>query len=136
MRFLVDTDYVVDFLVNRSEATTLLSSLAQDGIAISLLTVGEILEGIYYGRDPKKSEALFRAFLATVDILSPNEATMEKLARIRGDLRRRGLLIGDFDTVIAATAIQHHLTLVTRNLKDYDRIPGLTLYPSTKKKAA
>ncbi len=39
-------------------------------------------------------------------------------------------MIGDFDILIAATAIQHHLTLLTRNIKDYQRIPSLKLYQS------
>ncbi len=53
---------------------------------------------------------------------------MQHFARIRGELRRTGKIIGDFDILIAATAIQHNLTLVTRNIKDYQRIPDLKMY--------
>jgi predicted nucleic acid-binding protein len=51
MKYLVDSDWVIDYLAGRQQAITLLSSLAIEGLAISLITFGEIYEGIYYGRD-------------------------------------------------------------------------------------
>lgn len=45
-------------------------------------------------------------------------------------LRAEGRLIPDFDVVIAATALAHDLTLVTRNRRHFDRIAGLTLLPA------
>jgi predicted nucleic acid-binding protein len=50
----------------------------------------------------------------------------------RCNLRAKGLLIPDPDLYIAATALHHELTLVTRNLKDYTRVPHLKTYPSNK----
>jgi len=52
MTYLVDSDYIADYLVAKPHATELLSSLAEEGIAISILTIGEIYEGIYYGYNP------------------------------------------------------------------------------------
>ena len=53
---------------------------------------------------------------------------MQQFAQIRGELRRTGRIISDLDILIAATAINHNLTVVTRNIKDYQRIPHLKLY--------
>ena len=125
MKYLVDTDWVVDYLAGKSQAISLLSSAWQDGIAISLITLGEIYEGIYYGRDPERSEAVFRQFLRSVDVLSLNRSIMQRFGRVRGDLRRRGELIGDPDILIAATALYYDLTLLTRNRKHFQRIPLL-----------
>ncbi len=50
MTYLVDSDYVADWLKGRSAAIQLLTTLRQDGLAISDITYGEIYEGIYYGR--------------------------------------------------------------------------------------
>jgi tRNA(fMet)-specific endonuclease VapC len=128
MKYLVDSDYVADYLVAKPDATKLLSSLAHDGISISLVTVGEIYEGIYYGYHPEQAEANFQRFLTTIDIISLTEPIMRQFARIRGELRRTGKIIGDFDILIGATVLHHDLTLVTRNLKDYSRIPHIKLY--------
>ena len=128
MTYLIDTDYIVDYLVGRAEVISFLHALAEKGSAISLITQGEIYEGIYFGRDPQKGEDGFQRFLHVVDVLPLNTSIMQQFARLRGELRRKGNLIGDLDILIAATAIQHHLTLVTRNTKDYNRIPHLKLY--------
>lgn len=125
MKYLVDSDWVVDYLIGKQQAIDLLSSVFRDGVAISLITFGEIYEGIYYGRDPQRSEAVFRQFLRSVDVLSLNRSIMQQFARIRGDLRRKGQIIGDPDIFIAATSIYHDLTLLTRNRKHYGRISAL-----------
>jgi tRNA(fMet)-specific endonuclease VapC len=125
MKYLVDSDWVVDYLAGKQQAVSLLTSVWPDGIAISLITLGEIYEGIYYGRDPQRSEAVFRQFLRSVDILPLHRSIMQRFARIRGDLRQRGQLIGDPDILIATTALYYDLILLTRNKKHYQRIPLL-----------
>jgi len=128
MRYLVDSDWIADYLVGKQEAVALLDALVSDGLAVSLITLGEIYEGIYYGRDPKQSEAGFHQFLTGVRALPLTRPIVQRFARIRGDLRGKGLLIGDPDLFIAATALHHGLTLVTRNRRHFERIPGLNLY--------
>jgi tRNA(fMet)-specific endonuclease VapC len=125
--YLVDTDRVTDWLVGRTDAIELLARLSTLGMSISLITYGEI----YFGRNSTAGEGAFRQFLREVDVLPLNRAIMQRFARIRGELRRRGQLIGDPDILIAATALHHNLTLVTRNLKDFQRISGLNLYSQT-----
>ena len=130
MTFLVDSDRVADWLQSRSAAVDTLRSLAADGLAISLVNYGEIYEGISYGRDPDGSERVFRQFLRAVDVLPLTRPIMRRFARICGDLRRRGQLIGDPDVLIAATAQHHDLTLVTGNHAHFGRIPDLRLHPT------
>src|SRR5262245_10396492 len=97
MIFLVDSDWVADWLKGRPPAVQLLLRLSTDGIAISSVTYGEIYEGIYYGRDPQTHERGFRLFLRTTPVLPLNRSIMRRFARIRGDLRARGQIIGDLD---------------------------------------
>ena len=125
MSYLIDSDYVANYLGAKPYATELLSSLLAEGISISLITFGEIYEGIYYGRDPQRSEVVFRQFLRSVDILPLNRSIMQRFGRIRGDPRQRGQLIGDPDILIAATALYYDLILLTRNQKHFQRIPLL-----------
>jgi tRNA(fMet)-specific endonuclease VapC len=128
MTYLIDSDWVADALKGQQAATNLLARLAPSGLAISLITYGEIYEGIYYGAHPKAAERVFLNFLHGVAVLRPNRAVMRLFARIRGQLRAQGLLIGDDDLQIAATAMYHNLILVTRNTRHFQRINGLSLY--------
>ncbi len=130
MNYLVDTDVVANALKGRAEEVTLLTNLSPQGLAISLITYGEIYDGIYYGRDPQANELIFQQFLRWVDVLPLNRTLMRQFARIRGYLRRSGQSIPDPDLLIAATAIHHNLMVVTHNTRHFSRIPNLTLYPT------
>jgi tRNA(fMet)-specific endonuclease VapC len=126
--YLIDTDWIADYLGGKLPAVDLLESLKDDGLAISLMTFGEIYDGVYYGRDSAAAEQHFVALLGRIAVIDLNQEIMKRFARIRGRLRTTGQVIGDTDILIAATAIVHGLTLVTRNRRHYERIPGLTLY--------
>jgi tRNA(fMet)-specific endonuclease VapC len=128
MRYLLDSDYVADYLKGRSVATDLLNDLLQDGIAISIITFAEVYEGIYYGHKRTHYTRIFQRFLQGVSVLGITRSIAEQYALMRGDLGRKGQLIDQPDLFIAATATYHNLTLVTRNIKDYERIPNLKLY--------
>ncbi len=128
MRYLVDSDWIVEFLKGRTRAVDLLDALLADGIAISIVTYAEVLEGIYYGRGPMHHEAMFRRLLQGIDVLGVSRRVAERYARISGQLRSQGLLIPPPDLFIAATALQHRLQLVTRNRQHFERIANLQLY--------
>jgi len=129
MSYLIDTDWAADHLNGRTAATDVLESLLPSGIAISLITYGEIYEGILYSiRYSERLESALLEFLRWCKVLPLDEAIMRRYAGIRGNLRRRGQLIGDADTMIAATALHHDLVLVTRNLDHFRRIATLRLY--------
>jgi len=124
MSYLVDSDWVADWLKGRQVAIDLLTALAPDGLAITIITLGEIYEGIYYGQNRQRHKRGFRQFRRLVKVLP----ITERFAVIRGELRQRGRIIGDPDLLIGATALEHDLTLVTRNRRHFQEIPGLKLY--------
>jgi len=128
MSYLVDTDIVVNWLKGRKQETSLLRDLEGDGLAISLITYGEVYDGIYYGRDPDGNEKAIEQFLQWVDVLPLDQQIMRRFARIRGHLRQTGQLIGDTDILIAATALDYDLTLITHNMRHFARIFDLKLY--------
>src|SRR5712692_674659 len=128
MTYLIDTDWVASWLNGQKAAITLLRSLTDEGIAISLITFGEIYEGIYYGRDPKVAGQTFLRFLRAVPVIPINKTMMRHSARIRGDLRSKGLLISDTDILIGTTALYYNMTLVTRNMRHFERIANLQIY--------
>lgn len=129
MIYLVDSDWVADYLKGRDTARTLLQSLVPEGLAISIITYAEVFEGLYYGTDRRRHEEGFRAFLQATPILPLTRAVARRYAVLRGGLQRQGQLIDQPDLFIAATALHHDLILVTRNHQHFERIPGLRLYP-------
>jgi predicted nucleic acid-binding protein len=131
MKDLIDTDWIVDYLKGKQPTVQLLDTVAHEGAAISLISYGEIYEGIYFGKDRDRHEQGLAGLLQIVDVLPLNQPILEKFARIRGTLRAQGQLIGNLDLLIAATALHHDLILVTRNLNHFRRISNLKLYQST-----
>jgi predicted nucleic acid-binding protein len=129
MTYLIDSDFTADYLDGYRRAVQVIDPLRSDGIAISLVTYGEIYEGIFGTADPKAAELVFQAWLRSVEVLPLTRPIMRRFAGIRADLRRQGNLIADSDLMIAATALHHNLTLVTRNRRHFARVPNLTLLP-------
>ena len=64
-------------------------------------------------------------FLRPMQVLSFDSECATHAARIRADLEAAGTPIGPHDTLIAATALRHQATLVTRNVREFSRVPGL-----------
>jgi predicted nucleic acid-binding protein len=131
MKYLIDTDLVIDHLVGDQTASTLLqNTLGPSGIAISIISFAEVYVGILRSATRKQAEAGFRDFLRSVPVLPLTKTVARQNAAIRVDLLQRGRSTRQraFDLLIAATAIAHQLTLVTRNKADYQDLTGLTLY--------
>jgi len=128
VKYLVDTDWVADYLKGRTQAVSLLRRLAADGLAISILTFGEIYEGILYGQNRPAYEAGFRNFLRSVDVVPLNRQIMRRFAYLRGSLRQSGQMIGDIDLLIAASALHYRLALLTRNVRHFRRIASLEIH--------
>jgi len=127
--YLIDTDWIVDVLHGQQPETQTLLDLAQLGLAVSIITYGELYEGAYYARNREQALVGVRAFLMAKDVLPLTLPIMERFAIIRGSLSRSvRQQIGDMDLLIAATALEHELTLVTHNLRDFEQIPDLKLY--------
>jgi predicted nucleic acid-binding protein len=131
--YLIDTDWIIDVLNNQTDAAKTLKDLSTSGLAVSVITYGELFQGAYYSRrDPQKALIALSGFMASVDLLSITPAIAERFGIVRGQLtphQRRQ--IGDMDLLIAATALTHGLTLLTRNVADFQLVPGLSVYSTT-----
>jgi tRNA(fMet)-specific endonuclease VapC len=126
--YLADTDYLIDASGGIPAAVRTLRQVAGQGIAVSIVSLGELFEGAYGFADPPRLLAGYRQFLAAYPVLPLTDPIMDIFAATRAKLRRSGQLIPDFDLAIAATAIHHELTLLTRNLRHFSRLSELKLY--------
>jgi predicted nucleic acid-binding protein len=128
-RYLIDTSYVVDVLNAHEPEASTLRQLAREGIAISLITYGELYEGAYYARHRDEALAGLQELLHATALLPLTTSIIERFAILRGGLPRQvRQQVGDMDLLIAATALEHSLVLVTNNLRDFQLVPGLVLY--------
>jgi tRNA(fMet)-specific endonuclease VapC len=128
MTYLIDTDWVIDHLNHIDHVTRRLEELAPEGLALSIISLAELYEGVYYSRDPIESAAALQRFLdPELTILGLDEETCKIFGKERGRLRTAGLLIGDCDLLIGATALRHRLTLLTNNRRHFERIEGLRM---------
>jgi tRNA(fMet)-specific endonuclease VapC len=101
MRYLIDSDWVIDYLKGKSLTVVRLGEFATTGLAMSLITYGEVYEGPYFGRIRSQFVQVFSNFLEGVRLLELNPEIMQQFAYLRGNLRAQGQLIGDFDILIA-----------------------------------
>lgn len=90
-----------------------------------MVSIAEIYDGIFGSRDPVKYEERFKEFLTGVTVIEIAEDVCKKFGELRNELRKKGKLIGDFDLLIASTALINNLTILTDNLEHYDKIKGL-----------
>ena len=129
MPYLIDTDWVIDHLENLPEALELLSRLAGEGMAISIITYMEAYQGIVRSAKSKEAQAKFEAFVGGVPVLPLSPEVAKRCAILRETLRKQGKRVNAraLDLIIAATALEYELTLVTRNVDDYHDIPNLKL---------
>ena len=127
MRYLVDTDWVIHYLNGKPEIVGRIQDFGAQGLALSFMSLAELYEGVFYSRDPRKSEEGLQAFLRGVELLGLDDETTRIFGRERGRLRAQGRTIGDFDLLIGATALRHGLAILTNNRRHFELIEGLQL---------
>jgi tRNA(fMet)-specific endonuclease VapC len=126
-QYLVDTDWVIHYLNGRDDIVNRVRAVRPDGLGLSVVALAELYEGVYYSRDPDKDEQGLSDFLRGVLVFGIDEETAQIFGRERGRLRAAGRLIGDADLLIAATALQYNLTLLSNNRRHFERIEGLRI---------
>lgn len=127
MKYLIDTDWTIHYLNGNQSIVDQLIALRKEGLAISVTSLTEVYEGVYYSRDPKSSQEGLNNFLKLVTILPDSDETAKIFGKLRGGLREKGKLIDDFDLMIASTALHHNLTILTNNRKHFERVDGLEI---------
>ncbi len=126
MKYLIDTSVVIDHFKGKPPVVSFLQKARQTGFAVSVISLGEILEGLVGQPMEVKRRKDLEDFIVVATVLDVNRETSEIFADIRSNLRKKGELINNFDILIAATALENNLTLATED-NDFERIAGLRL---------
>ena len=96
-------------------------------VVLCSVVVYELRHGAERSSDPAREHAKLDVFLGPFVSLPFDDHCARKCAEIRCELERTGGVIGPHDLQIAAIALQHGLTLVTHNTREFSRIPELKL---------
>ncbi len=126
MNYLLDTNICIFFFRNEFDITDRILSAEKDNCYISEITLVELLYGAKYSAYPQKNLKLIEELLKEVEIV-PISKAIEEFTSQNARLKKQGNLIPDFDLFIGATAIVHDLTLVTDNLKDFNRLQNIKI---------
>lgn len=128
MNYSLDTDTCIDAIHGRHPSVARRILASRPGtLCIPALAKAELLLGLQLGQQPHRERAPLEALFRHLKVLPFEDRSAEYYAIIRADMQRKGRMIDANDLVIAATAIAHKTVLVTRNTRDFSRIPGLLL---------
>lgn len=122
--YLLDTNVLVEALRGDQDLRVRLASEA--GTFVSVVVLGELYFGARKSGRVEPNLALVEELATRTRVLAVDQETARRYGRLKRDLEGRGRLIPDNDMWIAATALQHGLTLVTRD-GHFREVEGLSL---------
>ncbi len=129
MRYLLDTNTLSELMKDTTSPSLLLrlAMTAPEDRATSSVTVGELLFGAHRGgvRSRDLLEQARDLVANDIWVLPFDAEAAEEYARLRAHLESHGTPIGQADTQIAAIALANELTVVTGNVRHFERVPGL-----------
>jgi tRNA(fMet)-specific endonuclease VapC len=128
MAWLLDTNACIRYLNGRSpQLRSRFNATDPAEILICSVVKAELYFGAAQSSDPAKTRSRQMQFLNRFRSLPFDDAAAATYGLIRADLSQRGLLIGPNDLMIAAISVAHGLTLVTHNVAEFGRAPGLAI---------
>ena len=126
MSFLLDTDICSFHLKQKGNLTAkFLQYMGQ--LHISAITIGELFTWALRAKAPPRRLQSLLNLLNDLQVLEIGESVGRKFGEVRAALLDAGTPVPEMDLLIAATALEHNLTLVTHNVQDYSKIPGLKI---------
>jgi tRNA(fMet)-specific endonuclease VapC len=127
---LIDASILIEAERGRLDLEPHVKRHGDEEAFISVVTASELLHGVHRATQPDvraRRSAFVEGILERFPLLSVDLACARAHAQLWADLRQAGALIGPHDLWLAATCVAHGLTMVTANVREFARVPGLEL---------
>ena len=123
---ILDSTFLIDVLRGKASVEELLGEVDLSGPPfVTSVTVMELYEGIYLAESTERERAVVEEMLDGINEIPFDRACGKRAGQINAELVAAGEPIDETDVMIAATALDYDLPVVTRNVDHFDRIDGL-----------
>lgn len=127
IKYLLDTNILIYTIKNRPEEVRKTFNLHAGQMAISTVTVGELIFGAERSAKPEQNLADIEGLIARLEVLDFDTDAATHFGQIRAELYSKGQPIGPYDMMIVGHARSKGLILVTNNTKEFKRVDGLRI---------
>lgn len=127
LRYLLDSNLLIEVLRHRPAKLRVKFNQEATSLATSSIVASELVFGALISSRPVQNRVEVDQLLSRLAVLSVDRAAAEHAADIRAQLRKKGKSIGAYDALIAGHARSLGLELVTSNLREFSRVPGLRI---------
>ena len=125
-KYLLDTNICVHFLKGLYNLDKQIEKVETENCFVSEITIAELKFGVENSEHQDKNRKTIDEFVNRFTII-PIFSSLDIYAKEKARLRKKGNPLDDFDLLIGATAISNNLTLVTKNISDFQRIEGIEI---------
>ena len=125
MSYLIDTDILIYSLKGNSTVTSNFMKHKSIPKSISVVSFGELVFGACKSQHPERNLATIRHLAELFPVIEISRSIMETFGEYKASLQKKGVAVADMDLLIAATALNLNMTLVTNNVKHFKKIPEL-----------
>ena len=128
----VDTSFLIDLMREAARrldgpATRFLEARPEEALGASVFVLCELAAGAELARDPASERERVARLSSSLEIVMPDDRLSATYGRLLATLQRSGARISTMDLLIASTAVEAGAPLLTRNRKDFERVPGLEI---------
>lgn len=127
LKYLLDTNIVIYTMKNRPQQVKRCFQKHEGEMCISAVTLGELVFGAEHSQQVERNLTDIEALVARLEVLPLDSKAAYHFGQIRAALYTIGQPIGPYDMLIAGHARASGLILVTNNINEFERVPGLML---------
>lgn len=126
MKYMLDTNICIYAIKHKPEKVfKKLQQTDPNDVCISSVTYAELVHGVEKSSAKERNRIALTLLLSCIEIMSFDTKAAEEYGKVRADLELKGEVIGPLDLMIAGHAKSLNCTLVTNNIKEFQRVKGL-----------